>query len=275
MRCDANSWVRGCALTVSAVAAVAGAPIWASAQESPASTAARTIILGQVTGAALDEPLAGAMVYIQGQNFTAVTDSIGLYALEIPPGAWVLSMYHPRAAELGLERAPTNFVTVDAGTKLRVDFTLAEDVLGSQASPYVLEALSVMVEASRTVERRDVGANVQVLRPEVLALRQKSARHVGDLIQGQFTGVRVLTPRGPDVCVEASRAAMVRTLGGPRYCEGRVAVIIDDIMVDNPGGFLESLPPDAVVRVEFMPAYDASTRYGRRAANGALLIWTR
>ena len=67
----------------------------------------------------------------------------------------------------------------------------------------------------------------------------------------------------------AHRSAVIGSTASADAWEGRVGVVIDDIMVGDPGGFLGALAPDAVVRVDFLPAYEASARYGRRDANGA------
>ena len=71
-------------------------------------------------------------------------------------------------------------------------------------------------------------------------------------------------------------AAMVRSVNGvaPQACPGQVAVILDGIFVEEPSGFLASLAPDQIERIEFIPALAASTRYGLRAGNGVLVITT-
>lgn len=235
------------------------------------------VLVGQVTGEALDDPLEGALVYIKGQDFATVTDSMGIYAMAVPPGAWIVSVYHPRAAEMGLPRPPTSFLTLSSGGRLRVDFTLDPAVLGSQQSPYVMEALEVMVEGFTRRPELEVGANMEVLDPDVLAARLPGARHVGDLIQGQFSGLRVHHTRGIDLCVETARGGTVRRAGGggSGTCPGRVAVVLDGIMLVDPGPTLRGMSPDAVARVEYLPATWATTEWGSRAGNGVLYIWTR
>lgn len=250
-----------------------------SAQEPdpPPPRAPPAVVVGLVTGEALDDPLEGALVYVQGQEYAALTDSLGIYVMVVPPGAWIASVYHPRAAELGLARPPTSFLTLTSGARLRVDFSLDRDVLGSQQSPYVMEALEVMVDGFTQRPELEVGAHMEVLDPAVLAARLPAARHVGDLIQGQFSGLRVHHTRGVDLCIETGRAGTVRRAGGDGSgtCPGRVAVVLDGIMLVDPGPTLRGMSPDGIARIEYLPATWATTEWGARAGNGVLYIWTR
>lgn len=235
------------------------------------------VVSGIVTGSGPDDPLPGAMVYVKGQSFSAMTDSLGRYAMAVLPGAWLVSVYHGRSAELGLDEPPTSFVTTTPGGRLRLDFSLREESLGTQARPYTLEALEVVVAGQLTELQRAEGAHVDFIDRARIEARLPSARHLGDLIQGEFTGLRIMEFGAGNLCVAARRAAMVRSFEGvaPESCPGQVAVVLDGIFVDDPAGFLASLAPDQIERVEFMPAMTASTRYGLRAGNGVLLITTR
>jgi hypothetical protein len=235
------------------------------------------IVSGLVTGRGPTDPLGDALVYVKGETFTAVTDSLGRYALPLPPGIWLLSVFHPRAAEMGLEQPPTSLVAVNVGESQRVDFALDQDALGSQSRPYALEAMEVVVSNARAERELQSGTRMDVLDRRVLEERRPTARHVGDLIQGEFLGVRVRQYSSNDVCIESPRGALIRDFRGvsPTSCLGRVAVVLDGILVDDAGGWLASLSPQAIESVEFLPAYAATTRYGRRASNGVLFIYTR
>ncbi len=54
-----------------------------------------------------------------------------------------------------------------------------------------------------------------------------------------------------------------------------VAVFLDDIHIPDPGEVLSSITPADLEGVEILPPLEALARYGFRAANGALLLWTR
>jgi hypothetical protein len=265
------------ALPALAALVLGAAPVVAQDAAAPRDTldlSKVTIVSGIVTGSGIDDPLANALVYVPGETFTAVTDSSGRYALPLPDGLWIVSVFHPRAAEMGLERPPTSLVTAQMGLDVRLDFTLSAPSLGTQGRPYALDAMEVVVGGFSTERSLRTGARMDVLDLKVLEDRRPTARHVGDLIQGQFVGVRVQRLNSSDLCIEAPRAAMVRSLGGSVPCSGRVAVVLDDILLDDPGGWLIGLAPDAIVRVEFLSAFDATTRYGEFAANGVLFIYT-
>lgn len=235
------------------------------------------IVSGLVTGRGPTDLLGDALVYVKGEPFTAVTDSLGRYALPLPPGIWLLSVFHPRAAEMGLEQPPTSLVAVSSGVSQRVDFSLDQDALGSQSRPYALDAMEVVVNNTRTERELRSGVRMDVLDRDVLEDRRPTARHVGDLIQGEFLGLRIRQYSANDLCIEAPRGALIRDFRGvsPSSCLGQVAVVLDGMLVDDAGGWLATLSPDAIEGVEFLPAYAATTRYGRRAANGVLFIYTR
>lgn len=54
-----------------------------------------------------------------------------------------------------------------------------------------------------------------------------------------------------------------------------MAVYIDDFPVSDPGMVLAAVTPSDLEGVEILPPVESLARYGARAANGALLLWTR
>ena len=264
--------------TLALPAALAANPSGVAAQaseEPPPDTLDLTryaVIRGVVSRTGPDDPLPDAHVYVRGQPFSAVTDSLGRYTLIVPPGLWMLTLFHEEAAEM--ERPPTSLVTAEAGSGFRVDFAL-EPGLGSQARPFALEAMEVVVQGMAAEARARSGARYDVLDRRVLEERRETARHVGDLIQGQFVGVRVRQIDPSSLCIQAPRAGMIRSLDGPGACPGRVALVVDGVLIDDPGGWLAGINPHSVEGVEFLPAFHATTRWGRYAANGVLFIYTR
>lgn len=53
-----------------------------------------------------------------------------------------------------------------------------------------------------------------------------------------------------------------------------MAVYIDDFPVSDPANVLATITPTDLDRVEVLPPLEALARYGARAANGALMLWT-
>lgn len=232
------------------------------------------VVNGVVLGEGTHDPLPDALVYVPGEPYSAVTDSLGRYALPLPRGLWVVTVFHPRAAEIGLATPPTSMVTTEPGDPLRLDFALDTASVGSQARPYALDAMEVVVRGTEREREVRSGARIDVLGPDVLEERRVTSRHVGDLIQGEFIGVRVFQYDASKVCVQAPRGAMIRT-GQEVECPGQVAVVLDGALLADPGAWLATLAPDAIERVEFEPAFSASTRWGLRGGNGVLYIYTR
>ena len=97
------------------------------------------------------------------------------------------------------------------------------------------------------------------------------------------------------ICVESGRNRSVMQKTGSRLASGTnqlgttdqddiearagacamVAVYLDDVHVPDPGEVLSSITPADLEGVEILPPLEALARYGFRAANGALLLWTR
>lgn len=54
-----------------------------------------------------------------------------------------------------------------------------------------------------------------------------------------------------------------------------MAVYVDDFPILDPGMVLATITPNDLESVEILPPLESLARYGARAANGALLLWTR
>ena len=140
--------------TTALAAALVAAPVHGGAQTP--DTAARdtldltrfAVVSGVVSGTGPDDPLPDALVYVQGQPVSAVTDSLGRYALPVPPGLWMITVFHERAAEMELSRPPTSLVTAERGRSIRVDFSLSPE-LGSQERPFALDAMDISDAAKK------------------------------------------------------------------------------------------------------------------------------
>jgi len=70
------------------------------------------VVRGYVTGSDDAERLAGAVVYVKDSPHTTVANSSGFYELVVPEGMWIISAFHARGQELGLEGAPSALVAV-------------------------------------------------------------------------------------------------------------------------------------------------------------------
>jgi hypothetical protein len=242
--------------------------------EDPESAAPTGEIRGRVYQEAVTDPLRGAVVYIVDTEWTAVTDSLGRFGfLKVPEGFYVVSLYHPRMAELGLVEPPEGLVVVAEDQVSPIDFQIgsaAELGFGSENNPFVLEPLTVVsIRPSRSRATRE-GARIDVVDRAEIEELETSARDVGDLIR-EIPSLRVRRVGGI-LCVETRR---LTTRRGGGLCTGQVPVFLDDARISDPANFLATLRPYSIQRIEFLPGVAAGVRYGTGSQNGILLIYTR
>lgn len=86
-------------------------------------------------------------------------------------------------------------------------------------------------------------------------------------------------PAGEGLCVSTTRGhgdLSPSGLGANRGCR-MVKVYVDDAPLTEQMAFtyLQSLDPNTIARIQFVPAVDAGARYGTGSQNGVLLIYTR
>ncbi len=161
-----------------------------------------------------------------------------------------------------------------AGDTTDADFVFAESQPGGRANPYVLRGVEVLAERTRTAAGRREGVRLDVLDLEEIEELETSARHVGDLVRSGFPTLDISEPNPSTLCVESRRAGTINPRRGGA-CPYMVAVLLDGVLVTEPGSYLAGLPPSSIARIEYLPALFAGARYGTNAGNGVLLIWTR
>ncbi len=231
------------------------------------------LIRGYVAGSGADDALGGAVVYVRDSPHTTIANSSGYFELRVPAGLWVVSVFHQRGQALA-EGAPSLLVAVAAGDTTDADFLFTEAEPGGRASPYVLQGVEVLAERTRTAARRREGVRLDVLDLDEIQELETSARHVGDLVRSGFPTLDISEPNASTLCIESRRAGTVnRRRGGS--CPHMVAVLLDGVLVNEPGSYLAGLPPSSIARIEYLPALFAGARYGTNAGNGVLLLWTR
>ena len=214
---------------------------------------------GRVVDQSTSEAVSGAVVTIEssgGREGQILTDEDGRFSFE----------------RLELDTYLVEVEHLAYGTQVRW-FTISDvepiDLeLGLVPDAIELEALVVSVRSraiDRTVRsgaRRDFVSRVEI---EKLI---GAVRNVGDLVR-TMPGVRVQNLRDPatgqmGLCIEGRRSIQ-------SGCES-VLVVIDGIISDT--AYLESLPPNIIQSIEFVPSIIAGVRYGRRTGTGVLEITT-
>jgi len=238
------------------------------------NTALGQSITGRVASEIDVAPIAGADVILEGTRFRTMSDSLGEFALRgLTPGSYIL-----------LVRS-TGYITVRDSI----------DVMGTDQgeilvllAPDPIEMDSLQVIALTEAERRQRAAGsthyVALGREDLARLNDRGAVRVSDLfrrdlrlsrwIRHDLTGNGVLSgglclqyPRpGP----RTVRSETDRIISGCRF----PATYLDDAYVPASPGLLEEYPTSEIYSIELMPPSEAVYRYGRQAANGALVVTT-
>lgn len=243
------------------------------------------VLIGLAVDSTTGNPLAGAAVYLRESDASAVSDSLGRFALgPVPVGLYRVSFFHDRLRQLGVAAAPLYLVDLTKGGIIRADLYVPRgeelDRLKDQdlpdVEPIMLQTIEVV--ADRGQDRRDLrmrsGGNISVLERDQIEPRVAEARHIGDLLQG-FASLRITAPGGGVLCVESRRTASLRSSSGGGRCRATVAVYLDGVPLADPEFTLLQIRPQDIERVEFVNGLIAGARYGRDAGNGVLLVETR
>ena len=291
--------------TVPAAAAlVAAVPVATALALAPGLTApaAAQTIHGTVTDPASGVAVAEAIVIMVNEAgervATMFTAGDGTFALSPPgPGTYMIGV-----AGLGYQQAITP--SLEVGTEdVRLEIFLPPN-------PVTLDSLTVV----STRNTPDAGRLRGLLMPErhrgtlVGRLTRAEIESRGprsDLVSllttmnipGLRAGWMALSTGAPEtgICVELGRNRSVLQKTASRLStaadqlgfateddiEARagacsmMAVYVDDFPIADPGMVLASITPADLESVEILPPTESLARYGARAANGALLLWTR
>ena len=263
--------------------------------------AAQTI-RGSVTDPVSARPVADALVVVvneAGERVASVfTDSGGMFAIDTPGSG----EYMVGVAQIGYQQAMSPRLDIGAD-----DVTL--DIM-LPPTPIPLDSLTVRStrntpDAGRLrgllSEERARGTLVGRLTRAEIESRGPRSDLVSLLTTMNIPGLRArrmaLSTGAPEtgLCVELgrNRAVLQKTrsrLAGARDelgmadqddIEARasacamVAVHVNDMPVRDPSEVLASITPAELEGLEIVSPLEALARYGARAANGALLLWTR
>lgn len=256
------------------------------------------VIVGRAIRAVDDVALAGAMVYIEDTDFTAMADEDGFYGIgPLEPGIYRLVLFHGALADMGWTEPPTQLVIVPPSTDVQADFVVdAAGVMieaggpGSLDNPFFLDPLTIVGKRSVFERPTEEGARVDFVAREEIAEREDAARHIGDLIR-DFPSLSVHEPRPGMVCIAARRRTTDTpnpgsTLGSidptgsagvntSRLCPKMVQVYVDDIAIHRAEEMLATISPQNIERVEYVNGVAAGARFGTGYAEGVLLLYTR
>ncbi len=211
-------------------------------------------IAGRVTamGAAEEEAVVGASVFLQGTVRGAVTSSKGMYRIaDIPPGTYTLVF-----SMVGYQRETRSGVRVEEGVETLIDVVL-------KSTP--IETEQIVVTASRREQSlQDVPVSVSVT--DATEMRLRNAQTIEDVLR-YVSGVNV-----------TGRQINIRGSSGYAIGVGsRVMMMLDGIpFVTGDTGELifEAVPVGQIERIEVVKGA-SSALYGTSALGGVINVITR
>ncbi|HEX7243843.1 MAG TPA: carboxypeptidase regulatory-like domain-containing protein [Longimicrobiaceae bacterium] len=217
-------------------------------------------LAGTLTDAETKTPVAGAKVRLDGRDGERTTSRDGSFSFDsVPPGVRRVEIAH---ADYGTRVQQVEIRGVGTA-EVRVAIARNEAWL----EPLIVTALATEARRTRASPvRRDLMIREDLDRIDAVAV------HVGDLLR-RFSGVNVTEIYYPgtqtiqEICVTLSRQAGME--------HGCSAVVIDNQVIPAGGRELLNLRVRELESVEFVPAIEAQIRYGRRAAAGAIVVFTR
>lgn len=207
-------------------------------------------------------PVAGAVIYYDGLNVSAVSDADGRYSIKAVPGKVLV------VSVMGMKEQ-----RVLISKQSRLDFTLQDDAT-------LLE--DVVVIGYGVQQREDVTGSIASVKAD--ELKKSASNSVLDALEGRVAGLSISTQSG-----EPGAGYQIRVRGANSInASSEPLYIVDGVQMDlgttdgsesdfstsgtDPLGFLN---PSDIQSVEVLKDASASAIYGARGANGVIIITTK
>lgn len=226
----------------------------AQAPSAPASRPSdqRGTIVGRVTDAASQRPLAGVQLLVVGSELGARTDADGIYRIaRVPEGA-----QRVRASMLGFTQQELGATVVAGGT----------DTLDFAMPALVLQLGDVVVVGYGTQKAATLTGSVSAVQGK--ALEAVPSANLSNTLTGRLPGVVAVNASGEP----GSGGSTIRIRGTHTLNDNSPLVVIDGVP-DRAGG-LERLSPRDIESISVLKDASAAI-YGSRAANGVILVTTK
>ena len=192
-------------------------------------------------------PIPGASVVLKGTKMGTNTDFNGFFELKI---------FEDQLATLVVSYVGMQQKEVLIGNETTIDITLNENV----------EALKeVIVVGYGTQKKGDVTGAVSVINSE--SFKSRSNGQIGNLIQGQTTGVQVLNSSG-----KPSQGLSIRVRGTSSILSGSEPLYVVDGV---PTTDTRSINPSDIESISVLKDAASAAIYGASGANGVVLITTK
>ncbi|MBX6330256.1 MAG: TonB-dependent receptor [Gemmatimonadaceae bacterium] len=273
------TWISDHRIALSAAKRRSAAP--AAAPDSGTGT-----VLGRVVDSTSRQPLAAAVVSVEGTTVQFVANDSGYFVLSrVPVGVRTIVVRH-----LGYVAA-TRQVVVTAGAPVRVDIALRMGMTRLQ---------DVVTTASGPRRRYELGNDITIVNADSIVATQPVS-NVTALLEGRVPGLTVQhtsgAPGDPSRLRLRGAASFTRSNDPIVIVDGvRIYAAQSDARSTNladegdalaaysgrPGGFgaatpspLDEIDPNSIETIEVLKGPSAATLYGADAANGVIVIATK
>jgi len=229
-------------------------------------------IHGRVIDGKTQQPLQGAMVFLDGATKGVSTDDDGDFRF----GSVASGTHTVRARRLGYGRAAKTVSVADSGT-VSLQLVLNPSV----------NALEQVVVTGTVIptELRAVPNAITVITAK--ELQDRGITHIDQLFRGDVPGVFAWNSGSQNTAlsnqntagsvVMFSRGATAIKYGfsaGTVFGTNPIKTYVDGVELSDPG-YLNQIDPQSIERIEILTGPQASTLYGSNALNGVMQVFTK
>lgn len=226
------------------------------------------LFTGRVVDVKDQAPLAGAIIKVQGQQQTALSNDDGYFELNLPSGKHVLHVQYLSYA------AKEVVITLPLKAPLLIELTATENVLKEveiNAGYYTIK------ERERTGSISKVSAETigkQPISNPLMALQGTVAGVVVTQTTGMPGGGFEVQVRGRNSISSGSNPLYI--IDGVTYPSNEISSGSSTVIYSTSGANpLSLINPDDIESIEILRDADATAIYGSRGANGVILITTK
>ncbi|MEO7044570.1 MAG: SusC/RagA family TonB-linked outer membrane protein [Ferruginibacter sp.] len=247
---------------------------------SPLNQLSESIILNGLVTNELNEPLAGAMVYLKGMNKKTITDEKGAFQLEITSA----------------EASKGSIVVTYSGYNSYEAKINYKKFLAITLSPFEKQLQDVVINSySKPIRKEDVVGSITSISNKQLQT-DRPIESFDKMLEGMAPGVQVVestelgTPVKINIRGQNSLSALNSTNVTQLTTSSQPLFIIDGVPVteqrrgDEPIAFLNNeqllnplaeINPDDIESISILKDAAASSIYGANASNGVVIITTK
>ncbi|MFO8174912.1 MAG: TonB-dependent receptor [Longimicrobiales bacterium] len=224
-------------------------------------------IVGTVTEASTQAPMAGVQVFVPGTQQGALTNQEGRFLiLNVEPGEVTL-----RAILIGYGTRETT-VNLEPGGTATADITLS-------VSAVALDEV-VVTGQGRETARREIGNSITTVNTS--SLEAAPVMSMSELLQGRSAGMTIMSGGG-----KVGQGSKIVLRGAGSIAMGvQPLVYVDGVRIDNSeyagvwtGGTswsgIDDINPADIERIEVVKGAAAATLYGTEASSGVIQIFTK